>query len=58
MMPRSSLSLILRLRADEEGLAAVEYAMPGAIVVAAIAAVSVPFQSGLSTAFDKILTGA
>lgn len=58
MMPRSILSLIRRLRDDEGGLTAVEYAVLGAIVVAAIAAVSVPFQSGLGTAFGKIFTGA
>ncbi len=58
MMPRSILSLIRRLRDDEGGLTAVEYAVLGAIVVAAIVVVGASFQSGLGTAFGKIFTGA
>jgi len=50
-------SLLARLGRDERGLTAVEYAVLGAIVVAAIVAVGTNFTTGLSTAFGKIFTG-
>jgi len=50
-------SLLARLARDERGLTAVEYAVLGAIVVAAIVAVGTNFTAGLSTAFGKIFTG-
>ncbi|WP_288418403.1 Flp family type IVb pilin [uncultured Novosphingobium sp.] len=46
--------LFARLAADDRGLTAVEYAVLGAIVVAAIVAVGTQFETGLDTAFKKL----
>jgi pilus assembly protein Flp/PilA len=43
-----------RLALDQRGLTAVEYAVLGAIVVAAILAVGTEFRSNLSDAFDGL----
>lgn len=45
-----------RLAADDRGLTAVEYAVLGAIVVAAIVVVGAQFRTGLGTAFGKLFT--
>lgn len=43
-----------RLAADDRGLTAVEYAVLGAIVVAAIVAVGAQFNTNLGAAFTKL----
>lgn len=43
-----------RLATDERGLTAVEYAVLGGIVVAAIAAIGTTFTSDLSGAFGSL----
>jgi len=43
-----------RLIKDERGLAAVEYAVLGAIVVAAIVAIGTQFQTNLARAFTSL----
>jgi pilus assembly protein Flp/PilA len=47
--------LFARLLGDERGLTAVEYAVLGAIVVAAIGGVGGTFSDKLSTAFETLL---
>ncbi|WP_394660008.1 Flp family type IVb pilin [uncultured Novosphingobium sp.] len=49
--------LFARLATDDRGLTAVEYAVLGAIVVAAIGVVGTQFQTGLGAAFGKLFTG-
>lgn len=56
-MNNAILKLFARLASDKRGLTAVEYAVLGAIVVAAIVAVGTNFQSGLTAAFGKLFTG-
>jgi pilus assembly protein Flp/PilA len=46
--------LIARFAGDQRGLTAVEYAVLGAIVVAAITAVGTQFQTDLTTAFGNL----
>lgn len=46
--------LMIRLRTDESGLTSVEYAVLGAIVVAAIVAVGAQFQTQLGAAFTAL----
>lgn len=48
------LKFLVRLRTDERGLTAVEYAVLGAIVVGGIVAVGDAFQADLSTAFGNL----
>ncbi|KMS51124.1 pilus assembly protein [Novosphingobium barchaimii LL02] len=55
-MMTSIQKLMIRLRSDERGLTAVEYAVLGAIVVAAIGAVGAAFRSSLIAAFARIFT--
>lgn len=50
-----SRKLFIRLIDDERGLTAVEYAVLGAIVVAAITAVGTAFQADLLAAFADLL---
>lgn len=50
-----SRKLFIRLITDERGLTAVEYAVLGAIVVAAITAVGTAFRADLLAAFDALL---
>lgn len=47
---------LTRLRSDENGLTSVEYAVLGAIVVAAIVAVGAQFQTQLGTAFTALFS--
>ncbi|WP_150291500.1 Flp family type IVb pilin [Sphingobium estronivorans] len=46
--------LLARLKRDERGLTAVEYAVLGAVVVAAIVAVGTNFQTQLGAAFTTM----
>jgi pilus assembly protein Flp/PilA len=48
-------NLIARLIKDERGLTAVEYAVLGAMIVAAIAAVGLAFQPALVAKFTALL---
>lgn len=47
-------NLIKRLKRDQKGLTAVEYAVLGAVVVAAIAAVGDSFETELTGAFTAL----
>ncbi|WP_409592342.1 Flp family type IVb pilin [Sphingobium sp.] len=47
-------SLIAKLKRDQRGLTAVEYAVLGAVVVAAIVAVGTNFQTQLGAAFTSM----
>ncbi|KKW91701.1 MULTISPECIES: Flp family type IVb pilin [Sphingobium] len=47
-------SLIAKLARDEKGLTAVEYAVLGAVVVAAIVAVGANFKTQLGAAFTTM----
>jgi len=53
-MPDFVYKFFARLATDQRGLTAVEYAVLGAIVVAAIVAVGANFRTGLTTAFGKL----
>ncbi|WP_159979599.1 MULTISPECIES: Flp family type IVb pilin [unclassified Novosphingobium] len=55
-MMTSIQKLMTRLRSDERGLTAVEYAVLGAIIVGAIGAVGISFRASLVTAFAGIFT--
>jgi len=60
-MMQSTRQFIARLKKDERGLAAIEYAVMGAILVAAIFALMPTLRDGLqdtmSGLFTKIQTG-
>jgi len=49
-----NMPMIKRLARDEKGLAAVEYAVLGAIVVGAIVAVGANFRTALAAAFTAL----
>ncbi|MDE8650506.1 Flp family type IVb pilin [Novosphingobium album (ex Liu et al. 2023)] len=49
-------TLITSLIRDEDGLTAVEYAVLGAIVVAAIVAVGTQFNTDLAAAFGNLFS--
>ncbi len=53
-MMSSIRNFVSRIRRDERGLTAVEYAVLGGIVVAAILAIGSTFQSDLSGAFTSL----
>jgi pilus assembly protein Flp/PilA len=53
-MVHFSQMLLARLMSDQRGLTAVEYAVLGAIVVGAIAALRTPFESSLTGAFNAL----
>lgn len=55
-MINSLRALLVRVREDERGLTAVEYAVLGAIVVGAIVAIGTPFRASLATAFTNLFT--
>lgn len=57
-MMTSFRNLIARVRDDERGLTAVEYAVLGGIVVAAIVAVGSAFNTNLVAAFGRLFTSA
>lgn len=54
MMTKFSSKLLTRLVRDEKGLAAVEYAVLGAIVVGAIVAIGGDFETNLAAAFTAL----
>lgn len=54
-MMTSIQNLMIRLRSDERGLTAVEYAVLGGIVVGALATVGVAFGGALSGAFTTMI---
>lgn len=53
-MMTSIRNLMTRVRKDERGLTAVEYAVLGGIVVAALVAVGTAFQTDLTGAFESL----
>jgi pilus assembly protein Flp/PilA len=55
-MIKYTRELFARLAKDQRGLTAVEYAVLGAIVVAAITAVGTQFKADLATAFSNLFT--
>jgi pilus assembly protein Flp/PilA len=48
--------LVMKLRDDERGLTAVEYAVLGGIIVAALVVVGASFQTSLGTAFTTMFS--
>lgn len=54
MILNKARHFIRRLARDQQGLTAVEYAVLGAVVVAAIAAVGQTFQTELTGAFSAL----
>lgn len=58
MMMNSILNLMARLRTDERGLTAVEYAVLGDIVVTALVAVGTAFNRDLLAAFGRLFAAA
>jgi len=60
-MMQTTRQFIARLKKDDRGLAAIEYAVMGAILVAAILALTPTLRTGLqetmSGLFDKIQAG-
>ncbi len=53
-MMNSIRNFVSRVRSDERGLTAVEYAVLGGIIVAALVAVGGVFSTGLSGAFTRL----
>ncbi|MEE4451569.1 Flp family type IVb pilin [Novosphingobium resinovorum] len=53
-MAKSVRKFLGRVGKDERGLTAVEYAVLGGIVVAALIAVGTTFQTNLTGAFDSL----
>lgn len=49
--------LIVRLRHDERGLTAVEYAVLGGIIVAALITIGASFTGELRSAFGSLIPG-
>ncbi len=54
-MINSVRNLVIRLRNDERGLTAIEYAVLGAIVVAAIGVAGATLSTDLNTAFGALI---
>ena len=54
-MLRIIIKLLVRAARDERGLTAVEYAVLGGLIVAALATVTDTFESELGAAFDGII---
>jgi pilus assembly protein Flp/PilA len=57
-MITSVRNILARLRSDERGLTAVEYAVLGGIVVGVLATAGATFSTALGTAFTSLLTTA
>jgi len=55
-MITSVRNILARLRSDERGLTAVEYAVLGGIVVGVLATAGVTFSTALGNAFTGLLT--
>ncbi|TCM15367.1 pilus assembly protein Flp/PilA [Novosphingobium sp. PhB165] len=53
-MKDAVLKFLIRLKTDERGLTAVEYAVLGAIVVGAIKLVGTDFTTSLTAAFKSL----
>ena len=58
MIKKLTNRIAKRFIRDERGLAAVEYAVLGAIVVAAILAVGNGFKANLAAAFTNLFSGS
>lgn len=56
-MMTSIQKLMIRLRSDERGLTAVEYAVLGGIIVASLVIIGGAFTGELSTAFGNLIPG-
>jgi pilus assembly protein Flp/PilA len=54
-MITSVRNILARLRSDERGLTAVEYAVLGGIVVGVLATAGVTFSGALSDAFEGLV---
>jgi pilus assembly protein Flp/PilA len=54
-MITSIRNLIVRLRNDERGLTAVEYAVLGGIIVAALVSIGANFTTELTDAFNDLI---
>lgn len=55
-MMNSILNFVSRVRSDERGLTAVEYAVLGGIIVTALVAVGSVFSTGLTDAFNNLFS--
>lgn len=55
-MAKSLGKFLGRVRKDERGLTAVEYAVLGGIVVTALIAVGTTFETNLTGAFDSLFS--
>lgn len=55
-MVDSVRNFVARIRNDENGLTAVEYAVLGGIIVAGLAALTTAFNTGLLGAFNRLFT--
>jgi pilus assembly protein Flp/PilA len=56
MLMETVYKLFAKLATDDRGLTAVEYAVLGAFVVAAVAAVGATFKTDLGTAFTGLFS--
>lgn len=54
-MMNSILTIVTRLRSDERGLTAVEYAVLGGIIVGALVTIGAAFTGELTTAFADLI---
>ncbi|WP_404476292.1 Flp family type IVb pilin [Novosphingobium sp. BL-52-GroH] len=54
-MMTSIRNLVIRLRSDERGLTAVEYAVLGGIIVGALGIIGAAFTTELGTAFGNLI---
>lgn len=54
-MMTSIQNLMIRLRSDERGLTAVEYAVLGGIIVAGLTTIGAAFRTELATAFGNLI---
>lgn len=48
---------IIRLRNDDRGLTAVEYAVLGGIIVGGLSTIGLAFRAELTTAFENLIPG-
>lgn len=54
-MMTSIRNLVIRLRSDERGLTAVEYAVLGGIIVGALGIIGAAFTTELGTTFGNLI---
>ncbi len=57
-MIKKQMKFLKALLKDEKGLTAVEYAVLGGIIVAAIGAASLSFEGNLEAAFDNMFSSS